>query len=183
MKKYIAIAVALAALGTASARAQGSFSFVNGSPTVDAPIREVNNGAFLVGSAYKATYYWGAPGTSDASTLTAGTTSQTFDPSDAGYFYGPTVNLSAASTSTVTLQVRAWRVSDGATWAAASQVAGAHVGQGNLIQVALATGQNPPTPLNGLQGFSLTTVAGPEPATIALGLMGASALFIRRRKV
>jgi len=180
MKKYIAIA-AIALLVGVGARAQGTFSFVNGSPTVDAPIREVNNGAFLTGSAYKANYYWGPAGTVDPNALTAGNLAQSFDTADSGYFYGPTVAL-AGQTGTVTLQVRAWRASDGATWAIANGTPGAHVGQGNLIQVALASGQNPPAQLVGSQGFALTTVAGPEPATMALALMGAGALFIRRRK-
>jgi len=181
MKKQIAILAAVVALSVTQASAQGYFNFQNGAPGVDAPVREVNNGAFLVGAAYKADYYWAHGTVSDPNALTAGGSAQSFDTIDAGYFYGPKVVLNG-ETGVVTLQVRAWRASDGASWAAANATPGAHVGQGNLVQVTLGTGTLPTPNMVGIQPFNLAVV-GPEPTTIALGLMGASALFIRRRKV
>jgi len=177
MKKYILIlaAVSLVAVG---AKAQGQFNFANFSAGVNAPIKETDGTTLLAGSAYKADYYWGAAGVSDPTALTPGLGAGV-NFSGSGYFLGGNQAISGQS-GTVTLQVRAWRASDGATWAIANATPNSHVGQGNLIQVALATGAQTVPNMVGLQGFNLTS--GPEPATMALGLIGAGALFIRRRK-
>lgn len=167
------------------ANAQGFFNFangaagINGGPSVNAPDYETDGTTKLSGSAYKADYYWGPAGVSDASQLVSG--GQAVSYSGNGIFLGGTQTI-ANQTGTVTLQVRAWRASDGATYAAAAATPGAHIGAGNLIQLALSNGANAPQPMVGLQSFNLSTVNTPEPATIALGLMGAGALFIRRRK-
>ncbi|MGZ4961475.1 MAG: PEP-CTERM sorting domain-containing protein [Limisphaerales bacterium] len=177
MKKQLAIILTLAAVAV-SANAQGFFNFANGASGVNAPVKETDGTTLLSGGgAYKADYYWGAAGVSDPTTLVSGGQAVSF--SGNGIFLGGTQIISG-QTGTVTLQVRAWRASDGATWAAA-QVPGAHAGQGNLIQVALGTGAATVPNMVGLQGFNLQVV-GPEPATMALALMGAGALFIRRRK-
>ncbi|MDB6057160.1 MAG: hypothetical protein JWO95_1004 [Verrucomicrobiales bacterium] len=180
MKKQLAIILTLAAVAV-SANAQGFFNFANGASGVNAPVKESDGTTLLSGGgAYKADYYFGAAGISDPTALSSGGQAVSF--SGNGIFLGGTQIISG-QTGTVTLQVRAWRASDGATWAAAAGVNGAHVGQGNLIQVALGTGAATVPNMVGLQAFNLGVVAtGPEPATIALGLMGASALFIRRRK-
>jgi len=181
MKKYILILAAVSLVAVTKANAQGYFNFANGAAGVNAPVTETDGTTKLAGSAYLADYYWGPAGTVNPNSLTAGGLSQAFSTGgNAGYFFGGHAVVSG-QTGTVTLQVRAWRASDGASWAAASGVNGAHVGQGNLIQFALGASPAADPPLVGIQAFSLTTV-GPEPATIALGLMGAGALFIRRRK-
>ena len=176
MKKQLAIILTLAAVAV-SANAQGFFNFANGASGVNAPVKE-SDGTTLLNNTYKADYYYGAAGVVDPNALVSGGQAVSF--SGNGIFLGGTQIISGQS-GTVTLQVRAWRASDGASWAAA-QVPGAHVGQGNLIQVALGTGAATVPNMVGLQGFNLTVVPVPEPATIALGLMGAGALFIRRRK-
>jgi hypothetical protein len=84
---------------------------------------------------------------------------------------------------TATLAVRAY---NGASWDA-SVGAGLYRGQSGSFTVS-GLGGTPPTggpalpspDLSGLQAFSVTTV--PEPATIALGVLGAAALMLRRRK-
>jgi len=52
-------------------------------------------------------------------------------------------------------------------------------GQSGPVTVTLGGGTILPPDMVGLQGF---TIAAPEPSTIAFGLLGAAALFIRRRK-
>jgi len=195
MKKTFAIILSLAAVAI-SANAQGYFNFANGGVGVSAPINETDGTTKLAGSAYKADYYWAAGTVATQSAFdaavaaggsnggigqaNAGTTTPTSFSAN-GFFLGGTQTINGGS-GTVTLQVKAWRASDGASYAIASGVNGAHAAQGNLIQVALGTGGSPVPNMVGLQSFNLQVV-GPEPATIALGLMGAGALFIRRRKV
>ncbi len=174
MKGYLALMTAMTLVLSMESRGQGFFNFANGASGVNAPITEA--GTPLAGSGYKADYYWGPAGVIDPNSLVSGGQAVSFTAN--GYFFGGTQTINS-QTGTVTLQVRAWRASDGATWAAAAGTIGAHVGQGNLIQVALGTGAATVPNMVGLQSFNLLT---PEPATIALGLMGAGALFIRRRK-
>jgi hypothetical protein len=81
---------------------------------------------------------------------------------------------------TVALQLKAWTGGTSFDNATAR-------GESNIITI---TATDPPaTPAglaaNGLTGFQLQAVGGPvipEPSTIALGLLGAAALFLRRRK-
>jgi hypothetical protein len=79
-------------------------------------------------------------------------------------------------------QLRAWK--GAATYEAALVTVGAKVGSSASTSITV---QGPPsltTPPNTSlhAGFQLSTVAVPEPATIALGLFGAAGLLIRRRK-
>ncbi len=53
-------------------------------------------------------------------------------------------------------------------------------GESAPVTVTLGGGTGVPADLVGLQGFVLTVV--PEPSTIALGVLGAAALLLRRRK-
>jgi len=84
------------------------------------------------------------------------------------------------ATGTVSVQLRATATIGGADFA----------GQSNVITVTATDAPAPPASLTGLQAFTITAVGGggggtpvvPEPSTIALGLLGAAALFLRRRK-
>jgi hypothetical protein len=84
--------------------------------------------------------------------------------------------------SPATVQLRAWV--GGASYDAATQFKGSSADI-HLAQLGgdPGTGAPPITPpdLSGLTGFQLQPVV-PEPSTIALAVLGASALFIRRRK-
>lgn len=86
-------------------------------------------------------------------------------------------------------QLRVWNAAGGATYEAASATIGAKTG--TSLATAVTFGGNPssgpgapitPPQANLHSSFSLSTVAVPEPATIALGLFGAAGLLIRRRK-
>jgi hypothetical protein len=97
----------------------------------------------------------------------------------------------AGSGSTFTLALAAWQNSGSqgaATTLAAAQADGYAWGVSDMVTTTLATGINPPGTLpygaSGLTDFSLVPGASatPEPSTIALGVIGASALLFRRRK-
>lgn len=97
-------------------------------------------------------------------------------------------NIVSSGTSAITpgttavYQLRAWK--GASTYEAALATVGAKVGTSATTSIVV---QGPPsltTPPNTSlhAGFQLSTVAVPEPATIALGLFGAAGLLIRRRK-
>ena len=92
-----------------------------------------------------------------------------------------------------TVQVYAWYNADGLYTSYAAAIAGgAPHGSSDLANVTLGGPPNPavggtptvaaplPTGANGIQDFSLGSV--PEPSTIALGVMGASAFLLRLRR-
>lgn len=187
MKKQLTLICALLGAASLSAFAQGQFNFSNFvTPAgINAPDFETD-GTTKLSSSYKVDYFWVAGTTSDPNALVNdGLGSSAINYSGSGYFLGGTQTLNGQN-GVISLQVRAWRASDGATWAIASSTPGAHVGSANVLSFQLGNEGSPataPANLVGIQSFNLGIVGGPEPATIALGLMGAGALFIRRRKV
>lgn len=184
MKKICGF-VFLTGLSVASLLAQGTVDFINVGNTIDAPIYSTD-GTTPLGAGYSVQLYYAAGVVTDSSSLTLlGASTTPF--AGAGYFIGGEQTLPLATGSTATLQVRAWRNSDGANWAVASGTVGAWVGQSGLLTVSLG-GPNPPNPtitpseLTGMTSFSLYQVV-PEPSTVALGVLAVgSLLFIRRRK-
>jgi hypothetical protein len=80
--------------------------------------------------------------------------------------------------------MRAWEGSAGSTYASVL-AAGGKTGKSNIINVGPLGGPDPSGGpdfldpfMTGMTAFSLV----PEPSTIALGLLGAAALLLRRRK-
>jgi len=207
MKKILSLALTFGA--AVAIHAQGTFfpatyaSDPNGSYAAGAveDLTISGNGptghGLAFGSQYQAQYYIGAAGSS-AGSLTAVGPSTGFlggSASDkaggAGFYEGngnAFITTSFAGGAVVTLQLRAWKGTAGSTYAGSSingasalyqftlGGAGAPAGPPTSWSQQLSPGVFNPTIAN----FG---VAGPEPATIALGLMGAGALFIRRRKV
>jgi len=98
----------------------------------------------------------------------------------------PGIPNSANGNATVALA--AWFNGGGAyTSLAAAQAANQPAGESPVAFISGLGGFVPPggtpdtpPPLTGIQSFSLTTTT-PEPSTIALGVMGASAFLLRRR--
>jgi hypothetical protein len=194
MKKLILVA-ALTAIGV-GAYAQGTVVFSNrasfvGGTTAENAITKKEDGTRLSGTDWVAQLYW-APGAGAAEgSLQAVGSPVPFATGGAAGFLAtsPTVTLPGAAVgSTVTVQVRAWNVAAGATFEAASgnfALPGV-VGKSALITVSGLGGPNPPGPdilpanITGLRGFQVVPV--PEPSVIALGLVGAGLLFLRRRK-
>jgi hypothetical protein len=193
MKKILSLVVVL---GTAAAlHAQGTFDPGTsnsdsgfGAHTGGTIFDSTAGGAKAFGSGYQGQYYIGPAGTANINALvavgpTAGFSGSSAASLSAGYYNGDgsgTVSTSFAPGTSVVVALKAWKGTAGSTFANAT-VSGAS----SLITIALGGVGSPPslpTPITTMANFNLTTV-GPEPATIALGLMGAGALFIRRRKV
>ncbi|HYE31884.1 MAG TPA: PEP-CTERM sorting domain-containing protein [Methylomirabilota bacterium] len=173
MKKLL-VAVA-AVLVSASAFAQGQLNFNNRlTGVVDAPISRPDGTGAGAGVTAELVLVQGGSET----VLTPVTTFRTS--SAAATFYVNPVDVivpGVQAGQTATLKVRAY---EGASYATATL-------RGESATFNLALGGTPPggaplTPpaLAGLQGFALQVV--PEPSTIALGVLGAAALLLRRRK-
>ena len=162
-------------IATAAALAQGQLNFSNIVPAagINAPILLPDGSA--AGSGYFAQLYWGTA--DDPSS---------FDPVGdaveltAGYILPRAVTLPGAPDGTsVFVQVRAWEGAAGTSYEAARANLGL-VGESNVLNLTVAEAPNLPPDMVGLESFSLTVI--PEPSTIALGLLGAAALLLRRRK-
>jgi len=190
MKKIISHACLLSVLVfsavSAKADAQLTFFTFGGGTVFDV------NGTTALDSNFKGQIYAGT----SAGSLTA------YSPIAQFGFVGGNANASfngfIADGSTITLtglnpgagfyQLKAWQSSAGSTFEAASLVAGAKVGSSAVTAITfggtpVGGGTGTPGPnTSTFASFSLSTVAVPEPATIALGLFGAAGLFIRRRK-
>jgi len=177
MKKQIIAALALMAC-VASVHAQGTVGQVNFGNKVSASginaIVKDSKGAALAGPQYNAALYvqegqnW---------VLVPNTTTPFRTGAAAGYISSSVVSIPGHDAKTsVTLQMGAF---DGANYDAAA----VEHGFSNPVTVTLGGGLDLPPDMVGLNAFSTTAVPiTPEPSTIALGLLGAAGLFLRRRK-
>ena len=131
-------------------------------------------------------------GTSSGS-LTAIGTAQTFlTGAGAGFIEvgtAPTITSGTIFGGTAGFyQLRVWNTSAGSSFETAAATVGAKIGSSAITAVTFGgtpNGGGTPVfvPTSSLHAsFSLTTVAVPEPATLALGLFGAAGLLFRRRK-
>jgi hypothetical protein len=111
-------------------------------------------------------------------------------PAGAGVFVKPSIpsdpGIPNSANGNATVALAAWYNGGGSyTSLSAAQAAGQPAGESNpsFITGLGGIGSPPGTPpaLSGITSFSLTTTASPEPSTIALGVMGASAFLLRRR--
>jgi hypothetical protein len=173
------IALALTALFVAaSALAQGTLNFqtkVTGS--LDAP---VTYGGANANSAVMGQLYAAAPG----GTLAAIGAPVPFRDAPAaavGYIIGGTVDAGVAASSSVQVKLVAWAASQGATYAEALGKGTGGTGESGVITVITGGGLTPPANLVGLAGFGVSAIV-PEPSVVALGLLGAGLLLIRRKK-
>jgi len=180
MKKLLLVTVLIVA--SVATYAQGTLNFANfvqvapPGVSVNAPIFNIDGTTRLAGSQFQAILYGGP----DANSLQAMGSAVGFATgTGAGYFIGgQRVVTTVAGNTMAFLQVRAWDTLAGATWDAAF-ASGSGYGMSPILNLTL--GQAPATPPNmvGLQSFSLVV---PEPSTIALAILGAATLFLRRRK-
>ena len=199
MKKLsIVVGLLLASFGVL---AQGTLNFSNGASGVNAPATDIDGTTKLAGAGFTAALYAGPQGTAWNS-LTAIATSPFATGANAGYFFaGSTAIPGVAAGSIATVQIRVWTGAF-ATWDAAyaaylagnpaakvgvSGVAAWTGGVGNLPTSTLDTpalggGANPTPNMLNLKPFQLYQNVVPEPSTIALGVVGAAALLLRRRK-
>ena len=190
MKKLL---IAIAFMATAAvAMAQGTVTFSNKdsgtTPPIDAPIFNVDGTTPLSGSGFLAQLYFAPAGSTASTVFTAAPGSALiFRTGTRAGYTDNTVDLNRVLTgiaagAAADIQIRAWDASKGSTYEAALAAGGA-VGKSPTLAGVITGGSGTPaslpTSLVGLQGFKLNV---PEPTTIALGLLGAGALFLRRRK-
>jgi hypothetical protein len=185
MKKLL-VTLAAVIVSVSSAFAQGTIIFDNRPQSGDAPITLIDNttGAGSVtgikgeldlvnGTGAAATY---TPVATTTFRGTSGALARFLSSSEVAV---PGVAAGASGTFVV-------RVYTGASYDASVNQAGQYWGQSNPVTVNGLGGTPagaPPIPspdLSGLQAFNALTV--PEPTTIALGVLGAAALLLRRRK-
>lgn len=172
MKKLLVTLAAV--LVSVSTFGQGTINFNNRTPTGDARVtRQDGTGA---GAGVTAQLF--LVGAGGSLTPLAGTTTFRTTPAAATFFVNAidVVVPGIAAGSSATVRMRAW---EGASYDTA-----VIRGESNDVTISALGGTPPvgapiPTPgLSGLTGFVLV----PEPSTMALGLLGATALLFRRRK-
>jgi hypothetical protein len=179
MKRILALLMALAA-STACVLAQGTVNFQNGGPGVNAIIGDGTAAHTpLSGAGYGADLYWALGTVTDPLLLQSAGFSTPFGTgASAGYFFGGVLGIpgtSAGGSQVITVQVVAWNMASGASWAAATERGG-----GNLFQVTTGGGPTPPPFFTAMTPFNVVV---PEPTTLALAGLGAvSLLLFRRRK-
>jgi len=174
MKKLL---IALAAVViTASSYGQGQVWFANRvTGVLDAPVKVVGTETGP-GAGYTAQLFLQGAG----GALTPLTPPATFRdplptaPTASQYWPGTTVDVPVAAGANATFVIRAWQTSAGSYDAALSK------GQSDAFTVAVGGGTLPPANLTTLTAFTVTPV--PEPTVIALGVLGAAAFMLRRRK-
>jgi len=177
MKKLI-LAVA-AVMVSVAAFAQGVVVFNNRVGT-DVNARVLLADGSGAGAGFTAQLYGGKEGTA-AGALAALTPSTTFRTSSAAaQGYVNSVNVAIPGVAPGAKAAIVMKAYNGADFASSSIK-----GESNLITVTVGGDNLPPTNLVGLQGFTLAGGAVPEipePSTIALAVIGAGALLLRRRK-
>lgn len=136
---------------------------------VEAPVFRPD-GVTPAGAGYTAQLYW-----DNAGSLTALTPATTFRTTAGRQQYVEPVDVTItglAAGAQGTFFFRAWETAAGSFDAAGVK------GESAKITITTGGGLNPPANLTGLAGFTMV----PEPSTIALGVLGAAALLLRRRK-
>jgi hypothetical protein len=171
MKKLLLVASLVVA--TAAALAQGTVNFSTKNADVTALV--IDKDGFKVGTAFKAQLYAGLT----ADSLAAVGTPVAFKTGLLlGYVNAGELALPWAGGTTVFIQMRAWNDPYTSYEAAKAGPLGQYGDSKTPISLKLATPPLETAPnLIGLQGFQLI----PEPSTIALALLGAAALLLRRR--
>lgn len=191
MKKLILIATCM--LASLAAYAQGTVTFANSASTLvkfgttaDVPTAlqgtSLPTGTAAAPSDFRAALYWLNPTTSAYEMLGAAASIAPV----AGRFSGGTRTTGGVAGATETFMVKVW--SAGATYstyeaALASGNASVFVGESASFSNGTGGAGSPPGPAVALSGFTgITNVRPvPEPSIVALGLLGAAALLIRRR--
>jgi hypothetical protein len=180
MKKLIvAAALGVFAVG---ALAQGQFNFGNkntiSTPPIDARVFDGPGGNPLAGTAYWAQAYVKLVGAEDSSYAPVGSAVNFRTGNNTGYIVTGTVTTGFAGGTEVEVQMRAWAAAGGTSYEAARD-GGFLYGFSNPVKLTVAVAPNLPQDMTGLQSFNLQII--PEPSTLALGLLGAAAFFLRRR--
>lgn len=178
--KRLVLATALVAAGV-TALAQGSLDFSNFKTTsgINAPVFRPD-GVTKLGSAYLGQLYAGPVG---GSLNPIGAPVAFRDSAGVGTGYivaGKVLVTGVAEGAKASVVFKAWEAAGGNSFEAAAG-SGKLYGQSAMLEITTG-GDNlsppaVPAPLVGLTSFSLI----PEPSTLALGMLGAAALLLRRR--
>jgi len=180
MKKLLVAAAMLVTMLTAKA-VDGTIDFTSqGNPIFDS-----NGTTALSGSGFLAQLAFGTVG-GDPSTFTAIGNPAPFLTGGGAGFWDPTgqaivTTTGSAGGSSIAVVERAWK----ATFASYSAAKAAGTGWGQSAPITITSGNpagSPPTTPADISGISSFKLNVPEPSTIALGLLGAGALALRRRK-
>jgi hypothetical protein len=190
MKKlFVILACAVAAV---TSYAQGTVNFTTRIPGVVDVVFTNPGGAKLDGTGYTAQLYGGAAGAAEGA-LVALTPTTTFrSGAGAGYITpaGAVVVTGVPGGQTASIQIRVWNNQGGTitSYEQARASATGEFGQSEVFQISSLGDPNasppgvPVDPVGFGTGKTYATQIVPEPTTIALGLLGAAALFLRRRK-
>jgi hypothetical protein len=178
MKKLlVAAALGLVAVG---ALAQGQFTFGNknliATPPIDAKVFNSDGTTPLAGADFLAQAYVKLAADPESSYAPVGTATGFRSGANAGYIVSTVLTTSFAGNTAVTVQMRAWEASGGNSYEAA-QAAGKKFGKSGDVALTVQVAPITPPDMTGLASFNLV----PEPSTLALGVLGAAALLIRRR--
>jgi hypothetical protein len=193
MKKLLI--VGLLVMASASAFAQGTVNFNNNGLLAGNPDsikvfygpQSDNKPLTVAFGTYVAQLYFGAAGTPESGLIpvtsnppSAFRVATTTNP---GTWSGGTRTLTGfADNAAVALQVRVWNTADGSDYGAAFlKNNGLFTGKSSIFSYTVPAAGSPPAAylMTGFQGFS---VAVPEPSVIVLGILGAGAFLLRRRK-
>lgn len=185
MKKAIVIS-ALTVLASASVFAQGIGSVSFGNATGN-PVR-LMDGTLVPRAAAGGTYFaelLSALDGADFSTATRQGATSTFNSPNAGVFLGGGRTVPTTQNGGIgQFMVRVWDTRGGATYdIAKNNFGGFQFGSTAVFTVDTADASAIPTPTAanlGMPSFNLTIV--PEPSVIGLGLLGAGALLLLRRR-
>jgi hypothetical protein len=184
MKKILLIA-SICVCSALQTFAQGQFTFANKGFENPAPIyKDIVGSSTKIGTGYYVDYvYAKSTGVTDSSTLTlTELATPKLMSGTAGTFGGGDQTI-PGYTGTISLQIRAWE-SSYTTYAAAVASGSVYTGASKIMYIPLGNpNANPPSVITSLDGYLTSfAVTVPEPATVALGVMGLSLLVFRRRK-
>ena len=187
MKKTIVIS-ALTALASLSLYAQGTVSFVNATAT---RVFEPNGTTAVAGTrGYQAELVFAQDGTTDAefeATATRLGAAAVIGTPVAGLFSGGTRTAPTATAGGFgRFQVRVWQTTAGNDWRSviAAGRPNDFVGESAILRIDTGDPTTiPPGTASGLTGLTAITLRPvPEPSVIGLGLLGAGALLLLRRR-
>jgi hypothetical protein len=180
MKKLIALAAVLVIAASSYGQGEVAFSTRNSlaTPPLNAPVKLPDGTG--PGPSFSAQLFIAGSLTPVANSLTTFQAPGTGGAAALSQYVQPVVASipGSAGGTTVSLIMRAWNTSAGSFDTAK---ASGTWGESTPFSVTLTSAPSTPADLpSSFTGFNLTIV--PEPSTIALGVLGAAALLIRRRK-
>jgi hypothetical protein len=179
MKKLIPFLVLL--VGATGALAQGVVNF-NNNVLATPPDRRVINGATgegLTGTNWVAQLYYGTSADSLTAHTAAPSRFRVESTSQPGMWSGGNRTLTGGGVgTTLFMQVRVWDLRNGATYETATGFRGQ-----STVFTYMQTLSTPAAPTDTqMLNFQSFIVPVPEPSVIGLGLVGAGALFMLRRR-